>query len=131
MIRNIILSVIFSFTVLYGPADAYANTPMDSQAIEANIIGKRIYLATPFGGEFPLYYQKDGSVDGSGQALGLGRFMRPTDRGRWWIDGDQLCQQWQTWYEGKRYCFTLQRTGEASVFWMRDDGLSGKARIGE
>jgi hypothetical protein len=103
--------------------------PLDAAAIKSVIDGKRIYLATPLGGEFPLNYRAGGVVDGDGEALGLGKMMAPTDRGRWWIDGDRLCQQWQEWYEGRAHCFTLTRTGDKSLRWVRDDGLAGTARI--
>lgn len=95
------------------------------------IAGKRVYLATPFGGEFPLHYKADGSVDGSGEAIGLGRFMRPTDAGRWWIAGDRLCQKWISWYDGRQFCFTLRDRKDDRLSWTRDDGLSGRARVAE
>ena len=102
---------------------------LSGSEIEQIVKGKRIYLATPFGGEFPLNYRTNGVVDGDGQALGLGRIARPKDEGRWWIQGNQLCQQWQTWYEGKRQCFDLGRGSGAKLYWLRNDGLSGEARI--
>lgn len=89
----------------------------------------RIYLSTPLGGELPLTYYGDGRVDGSGEAVGLGRWLAPTDKGRWWISGNQLCQQWEKWYQGRRFCFTLERAGPAAVIWRRDDGSTGKARL--
>lgn len=104
--------------------------PMSGPEIQRMVIGKRIYLQTPLGGEFPLFYRPDGVVDGSGEALGLGRFMAPTDTGKWWIAEDRLCQQWQEWYDGKHHCFALERASETTLYWMRDDGLEGEARIG-
>lgn len=112
-----------------GPA-ASETGAMSGKEIRAAVEGNRIYLQTPLGGEFPLYYRENGVVDGSGKALGLGRFMAPTDTGKWWIKGDRLCQQWTEWYDGKQQCFVLQRTGETSLYWKRDDGLEGEARIG-
>ena len=112
-------------------APAAADTRAKSgRAIQSAVNGKRIYLQTPLGGEFPLYYRRDGVVDGSGEALGLGRFMAPKDSGKWWIADNRLCQQWQEWYDGKRQCFVLQRTGDTTLYWKRDDGLEGEARIG-
>lgn len=103
---------------------------LSGSEIRSTIAGKRIYLATPFGGEFPLYYRTNGTVDGSGKALGLGKVMRPTDTGKWWITGDQLCQKWATWYDGRQFCFTLREGEGARFYWTRDDGLSGRARVG-
>lgn len=71
-------------------ATAFANERFTASDIREDIIGKRIYLAVPLGGEFPLNYRKNGQVDGSGEALGLGRFAKPNDTGRWWIKGDRL-----------------------------------------
>lgn len=99
--------------------------------IQSMIIGKRIYLATPMGGEFPLNYRKNGVVDGSGEALGLGRFVKPNDTGKWWIKGDRLCQQFQTWYKGAPMCFELYKTGSKTLRWVRDNGQVGTARIGD
>lgn len=99
--------------------------------IQSMIIGKRIYLATPMGGEFPLNYRKNGVVDGNGEALGLGRFVKPDDTGKWWIKGDQLCQQFTTWYKGAPMCFELYKTGSKTLRWIRDNGQVGTARIGD
>jgi hypothetical protein len=111
-------------------APAQARAQLSEREILKTVAGKRIYLKTPLGGEFPLYYRADGRVDGSGDAVGLGRFMQPKDEGRWWVKGNRLCQKWQTWYDGKRFCFTLSKGEGASLYWMRDDGLEGRARIG-
>lgn len=93
------------------------------------VTGKRVYLATPFGGEFPLNYRPSGVVTGDGSALGLGKLMAPKESGKWWVKDDQLCQQWPTWYDGKTTCFRISRTGGNSIQWIRDDGRQGRARI--
>jgi hypothetical protein len=103
---------------------------MTGKEIQSVVTGKRIYLATPLGGEFPLFYAPSGRVDGTGEALGIGKWVRPTDSGRWWVQGNSLCQQWESWYDGKRTCFKLQRLAEDKLRWVRDDGYTGTARIG-
>ena len=104
---------------------------LKGEAIREAVNGKRIYLAIPFGGEFPLYYQRSGKVDGSGEAVGLGRFLRPTDSGKWWIEKETLlCQQWTSWYDGKKFCFELRKLPGDKLAWFRDDGEKGIARIG-
>lgn len=105
--------------------------PLKGKAIKNAVIGKRIYLSVPFGGELPLHYMKDGVVDGTGEAIGLGKFLAPTDQGRWWVKDDSLCQQWQSWYEGKVFCFTLETLPDDQLVWRRDDGEEGIARIGD
>ncbi len=119
----------FALICLGGVAPAQA-TRLDAEDIRERITGKRIYLAVPFGGEFPLFYRADGRVDGTGEALGLGRFIRPTDSGRWWVKDDRLCQKWQTWYKGEVICFELSDAGADKVRWVQDNGDTGVARIG-
>lgn len=116
-----------------GSVASFANSEslMTGAQIRQDVVGKRIYLAAPLGGEFPLFYRNDGQVDGSGEALGIGKWVRPTDKGRWWIKGNQLCQQWQTWYDGKPMCFTLKKLGADKLAWTQDNGDEGTARIGK
>lgn len=108
---------------------ASASEKLSGDELKRTVSGKGIYLATPFGGEFPLNYRANGVVDGSGKAVGLGKYMQPTDSGTWWVDGERLCQKWKSWYDGKQFCFTVTSNGEKSIGWKRDDGLSGTARI--
>jgi hypothetical protein len=103
---------------------------MSGKELRNAIIGKRIYLATPLGGELPLFYAPGGKVDGSGEAIGLGKYLAPTDKGRWWIKGNSLCQKWQEWYDGATQCFIITRAGGDKILWKRNDGLAGTARIG-
>jgi hypothetical protein len=127
-LRPAVLSLALAALVA-GSASARADL-MTGTEIRDAIAGKRIFLATPFGGEFPLFYQENGRVDGSGEAIGLGRWLKPTDSGRWWVDGNRLCQKWQSWYDGRQFCFTLREAGPDRVAWTRDDGYSGVARVG-
>jgi len=103
---------------------------LSGERLKRFLAGKRIYLAVPLGGELPLFYRADGHVDGSGQAAGLGRFLAPTDSGRWWVDGERVCQKWRSWYDGRTFCFTLDLLPGEKVSWHRDDGEKGVARFG-
>lgn len=105
--------------------------PIVGAAINKIISDRRIYLSVPFGGEMPLFYRKDGYVDGSGEAVGLGKFIAPKDSGKWWVDNNKLCQQWTQWYEGKVFCFKLEKLPDDKLIWRRDDGYEGIARIGD
>ena len=133
MKHRAILISLFSLSLL--PSIALLPSLVSAQELEGAklkklVNGKRIYLSVPFGGEFPLYYKTSGIVDGSGEATGLGRTMKPNDSGRWWVNGSKLCQKWQTWYDGKTFCFTISKTADTKIAWTRDDGYSGTARIG-
>ena len=115
---------------LLSPISAFAEQLKDSD-IRSDIIGHTIYLAAPMGGEMPLTYHPSGMVDGTGQAVGLGKFIKPDDAGKWWIKSDQLCQQFKVWYSGAPMCFVLEKDGVGKVKWTRDNGQTGVARIGD
>ena len=106
-----------------------AAAPLAGDSLKSFISGKRVYLAVPFGGEIPLNYRRNGVVDGSGEAAGLGKYMTPKDRGRWWVSGSRLCQKWQDWYDGRTFCFTVTKLSDGRIRWVRDDGKSGVARV--
>ena len=128
--QSIFTSLLGAIAALAVSASSAQAEGLSGQQIVDTVNGKRIYLAVPFGGEFPLYYKSDGRVTGDGTALGLGRYFAPTETGRWFVQGNELCQQFPTWYDGRVTCFTLRQTGETSLRWRRDDGYSGRARIG-
>ena len=112
-----------------GAVSANEREKMTGDQIREAITANRVYLATPLGGELPMNYRPGGRVDASGEAIGLARFFQPKDQGRWWINNNQLCQQWQQWYKGERMCFTLERVGSNQLIWRRDNGESGRARL--
>lgn len=115
---------------LLGHQTSFAQSGfLSSQEIRKTVTNARIYLATPLGGEMPLSYKSNGTVTGDGTNIGLARFFAPKETGKWWVDGNQLCQQWPTWYKGRTMCFKLQKTAENSLRWHRDDGKVGTARI--
>lgn len=116
--------------ILLSPSLASAGALAEDE-IRRDIIGKTIFLATPLGGELPLNYHTSGMVDGSGQAIGLGKFFKPNDEGKWWIDANRLCQKFHTWYDGAPMCFELETAGPGKVKWTRDNGETGVARIGD
>lgn len=112
--------------VLAGGAAAEV---LAGQTLKSFMSGKRVYLAVPLGGEIPLNYRPGGVVDGSGEAAGLGKYMTPKDKGRWWVSGNRVCQKWQQWYDGRTFCFTVAKLSETRIRWVRDDGKSGIARV--
>lgn len=99
--------------------------------IKRLVSGQRIFLSTPFGVELPLFYQSNGDVVGNISGISVARMFTPRETGRWWVQGNALCQKWPTWYNGRQFCFALRKIGESQLSWLRDDGKSGTARIGE
>ena len=119
----------FALLVLAGPALASGGEALSGAALDEFMGGKRVYLAVPFSGEIPLTYRRNGVVDGSGEAAGLGRYMTPKDQGRWGVSGAKVCQKWKEWYDGRTFCFTVKQLPGNRIFWERDDGRSGVARV--
>lgn len=111
-------------------AEPAAAGQMNGQQIKDAIGGERVRLSTPYGIALPLHYREDGVVAGDISDFSVGAMLAPREEGRWWVQGDLLCQKWPTWYEGRTYCFTITSLGPKKIAWKRDDGLSGTAVMG-
>lgn len=94
------------------------------------VAGKTVYLKIS-GFDLPIRYSASGRMSGkmSATAAALSRGDGAVDNGRWWIEGNELCQRWTSWLGGKAYCYKFTIKGK-SVRWIRNDGRSGTARIG-
>jgi hypothetical protein len=94
------------------------------------VSGKTIYIQTPVGAEVPIRYRPNGTMVGrsSAELAALAGEEVKSDRGRWWVRRAQLCQKWNRWSEGRPYCYKLRVSG-SSVYWTRNDGRSGTARL--
>ena len=111
-------------TILIAPS-AYA---MSGAEISNLITDKKVILETSYG-KFPLRYRVDKSVTGDGRKTGLARFFAPKETGNWWVRSNSLCQRWPTWYDGKAFCFKVEKISSNKIRWIRDDGYSGTAVI--
>lgn len=125
------LGNILSIAVLAAGLPAAASAAeLSGPEIKALISGEKVRLSTPFGIALPLEYRKDGIVLGDVSGFSAARMLAPSEKGRWWIAGNSLCQKWPTWYDGRRFCFKITSLGGGKITWLRDDGASGTARIG-
>jgi len=134
-----ILYLVVALSLAAGAALAEPTTPAEAPVVEANsltedqlretIIGKTIYL-TISGFELPIYYKSNGRMTGSmGQvAAAFSRGDGSHDSGRWWIEANQLCQRWTSWMDGQTNCYKITRQSNL-ITWIRQDGVSGTARI--
>jgi hypothetical protein len=127
MIRVIGLAA--TATLMICSCMATAAEPLSGKAIKELISGKRVYLSTPYGVELPMQYSANGTVRGDVSGISIPNMFAPRETGKWWIAGNGFCQQWPTWYDGRRFCFTIEKRGPASISWRREDGLTGTARI--
>jgi hypothetical protein len=126
--RALILGAVALLSIDVRTADASSLT---GDQLRSLVTGKTVYLSAPLGGEFPLRYRPDGTVTGDGEAVGLGRFFAARETGRWFMRGDNLCQQFPTWYSGQRLCFSVQTLGNSRIRWTRDNGETGVARVAD
>ena len=125
-----------AFVVAVGlalPATASLAEPttLAGDELRQAISGKTVFLNIS-GFELPIRYAANGRMSGkmSTVAASFSRGDPAQDRGKWWVSGDQLCQQWTSWMDGKSYCYRLTREG-STVHWARNDGRSGTARTGD
>lgn len=102
---------------------------LSGDALRQAISGKTVFLKIS-GFELPINYAANGRMSGkmSAVAASFAKGDGAQDRGKWWVAGDKLCQQWSSWMNGKSYCYRLSREG-GTVYWVRNDGRSGTARI--
>jgi hypothetical protein len=109
-----------------------ADASLSGETLRKAISGKTVYLRIS-GFDLPIRYAANGSMSGSMSlvAAALSRGDGASDRGKWWVEGDQLCQRWNVWLDGKSYCYGFTVTGANAVRWVRNDGASGTARIAQ
>lgn len=129
MSKTTLLTVATIATLAFGAAQANAGTALSGDALRNAISGKTVFLKIS-GFELPIQYSARGTMKGSmgTVAAALARGDGSSDRGKWWVNGDQLCQKWNVWMESDIYCYKLSKSGN-SVRWVRNDGRTGTARI--
>jgi hypothetical protein len=107
-------------------ADDAGSSKLQGDALKKAVSGKTVHLATPLG-TLPIRFRMNGTMSGTAGEMAA-YTGSAADSGRWWVSSEKLCQRWQTWLDGKIYCFSLRQDGRI-VHWVRNDGLSGKAMI--
>ncbi|MCG8560666.1 MAG: hypothetical protein MI824_12760 [Hyphomicrobiales bacterium] len=126
-------ALVFATVVLLSGLAAASAEPgsLAGKELRKAVSGRTVYLKTGWGVELPIAYRSNGTMTGRLKAFAaaMAGGNGQTDRGKWWISKDQLCQRWQHWLDGKAYCYKLARK-DGTVRWTRNDGRSGTARIG-
>lgn len=103
-------------------------TPLAGSALRKTVVGKTYNLHTAVG-VIPVSFRGDGSM--SGTAKSLPAYVGPDrDSGSWWISGNQLCQRWGSWLQGRQHCFTVRISGR-TLHWRSSDGQSGIATLAQ
>jgi Peptidase M15/Bacterial SH3 domain len=102
---------------------------LSGQDISDLVAGASVEIDTPIGTKLPVRYAPDGHL--SGRAGPLAFYLgASTDGGRWWINMDQLCHRWNTWFNSEPQCFRLKKEGRR-IRWWTQHGTSGTAVISE
>lgn len=91
------------------------------------VAGSVIELDTPIGTTVPMRFGTDGLVAGEAGILAavLGAAK---DRGRWWIENDQLCIKWFRWFDAEPRCMEIRNDGNR-IFWRKTDGDTGTGTV--
>lgn len=101
---------------------------LTEEMLKHYIPGAQINLDTPLGSVIPVTYEADGSLHGKAGAVAF--FLgSQTDRGKWWISRSRLCQQWKTWFNGRKNCVKVYRRDDNRISWIDQDGDKGTGTI--
>ncbi len=101
---------------------------MTGTALRQNIPGAVIHLDTPLGSVVPISYAPDGTIEGKAGAVAF-YLGSEKDRGKWWIEGSAVCHQWNTWFDGKKKCLSVNLKPGNRVDWADQDGGTGTATV--
>lgn len=127
-VRHRGMGLLLAAMLVTSPALA-ADVTLSGAEIRALITGRTVALQTTVG-QIPLRYEASGAVSGDlGGVSAVARLFAPRETGKWWIRGDAMCQQWPSWYDGKRFCFRIEKQAGDRIRWLRDDGEVGLAVI--
>lgn len=84
--------------------------------IEQTLTGVDLLYNTVYGEPCTITLHADGTMVGK-----AGYANEDRDVGRWWIEGERWCRQWQNWAYGETSRFFV-RMEEDRIFWVNDDG---------
>ncbi len=123
MLRSVFVCVSISAVV---PAAA-APGPVAGRSISELVAGAHVEIDAPLGNKIPVQFSADGKMSGSAPEL-AGYLGAPSDTGRWWVKGDELCSQWERWLNRRMECLRLSKEGNR-IHWVNQEGRAGTASI--
>jgi hypothetical protein len=100
---------------------------LNGEAIRRDLVGALLKIDTPLRTQVPIRIGSDGLVSAEAGAL-ASMLGSEKDRGRWWIERDQLCTKWFRWFEARTRCISLQRDGNR-IYWQEAGGEKGTATL--
>jgi hypothetical protein len=125
MLRSVI-----SFGV-FCCAGAAAAEPvkMTREEIQRELVGALLVIDTPLRTTIPIRISPDGMLTGKAGVL-ASMLGASKDRGRWWLERDQICMKWFRWFDARARCISLQREANR-IHWQEASGESGTATLVE
>lgn len=91
------------------------------------VTGATVEIDAPLGNKLPVEYAQDGRL--AGQARGLASHLgSASDKGRWWVEADKLCQLWERWFNAEPQCLELQKEA-GRIRWRDSRGNTGMATV--
>jgi GntR family transcriptional regulator/MocR family aminotransferase len=91
-------------------------TPLSEDELRAHMPGATIISRTVYGDPLTIDLHADGTMSGR-----AGFAHEDQDQGRWWLEGDFWCRQWQAWSYGQVARFRIVLEG-ARIQWVSGDG---------
>lgn len=120
-------SALIAGMILLAPVATADAATLSGDALRKAIAGKVVVISVR-GHSIPIRFSSNGSMSGSLNGVVGVIASQKSDRGRWWVSGNQLCQKWSNWLEAKSHCVQVSGTG-ANLSWRSKEGVSGTARI--
>jgi hypothetical protein len=120
------LSIVIAYLAGVGAALAEP-VSLDGETIRRDLVGGLLKVDTPLHTQIPIRIGSDGLVSAEAGAL-ASMLGSEKDRGRWWIEHDQLCTKWFRWFDAKTRCLSLQRDGNR-IYWQEGSGEKGTATL--
>ena len=103
------------------PAEAREQRWLKGQALRRKLSGATLLYKTVYGDPCTIELHEDGRMIGR-----AGYANEDRDSGRWWIEGDLWCRQWQDWAYGE-VSRLLTRIDGDRIRWYRAEGpLAGR-----
>ena len=102
---------------------------MTREEIKRDLVGALLVIDTPLATTIPIRISPDGMLVGKAGVLGS-MLGASKDRGRWWLERDQICMKWFRWFDARARCISLQREANR-IHWQENSGESGTATLVE
>lgn len=96
-----------------GTTPAAAEDTLTGEQLKKEIPGSAVTYQSDSGFPFRMDFKAGGGL--------AGRCGPRSDRGKWWVDNDKLCRQWNKWGRNSIWCFKVAKA-PGEYRWIKDNG---------